>query len=102
MAVRSQVGFRIDGVPDHLALFGEGPSRVVLSVPEPAVAEVRARADAAGVGWQDLGMAGGDRLVVEGLVDVPVADATAAWQAALPDALDVSVTSSGGSAPTVA
>jgi phosphoribosylformylglycinamidine synthase len=102
MAVRSQVGFRIEGVPDHLALFGEGPSRVVLSVPEPAFADVLARADAAGVGWQGLGMAGGDRLVVEGLVDIRMADATAAWQAALPDALDVSVPSSGGGTPTVA
>ena len=49
--------------------------------------EVLARAAAAGVVARILGQPGGDRLVVEGLVDVSVADATAAWRDALPGAL---------------
>jgi phosphoribosylformylglycinamidine synthase subunit PurL len=87
MAVRSGVGFRVTGVPDHAALFGEGPSRVILCVPERAVADVQARAAAAGLAQMELGAAGGDRLVVEGLVDLALGDATAAWRDALPLAL---------------
>jgi hypothetical protein len=39
-----------------------------------------------------LGTAGGDRVVVEGLLDVPVAVAVEAWRAALPGALGEAVT----------
>jgi len=35
-----------------------------------------------------LGSAGGDRLVVTGLVDVSLAEATNTWRERLPDALD--------------
>ena len=45
------------------------------------------RADA-GVGFRVLGTAGGDRLVVDGLVDLGLAEATAAWRGRLPDLLD--------------
>jgi phosphoribosylformylglycinamidine synthase len=88
MSVRAGLGFRVSGIADHLALFGEGPSRVVLSVPASALAEVQVRVEAAGVGWTLLGLAGGDRLAVEGLLDVPVAAAVAAWRDALPAALE--------------
>ncbi|MDQ1416954.1 MAG: hypothetical protein QOF81_2567, partial [Acidimicrobiaceae bacterium] len=37
------------------------------------------------------GLAGGDRLVVEGLVDLDLADAVASWRTALPRALGVEV-----------
>jgi hypothetical protein len=60
---------------------------VIVSVPAPALEEVRTRVAAAGVGWVPLGIGGGDRLVVEGLVDLALAEATAAWAHALPDAL---------------
>jgi phosphoribosylformylglycinamidine (FGAM) synthase-like enzyme len=89
MAVRSQVGFRVSGVADHVALFGEGPSRVIASVPPDGLQEVRSRADAASVGWTVLGQAGGDRLIVEGLLDVSIAAAVAAWRDSLPRALAV-------------
>ena len=42
---------------------------------------------AVGVPVTELGEAGGDRLVVQGLVNVSVADATAAAQGAIPNAL---------------
>ena len=38
-----------------------------------------------------LGEAGGDRLVVDGIVDVDVAEATEAWRTALPRALGLGV-----------
>ena len=42
---------------------------------------------AAGVACTELGTAGGDRLVVEGVVDIALADAMAAWRTRLPDQL---------------
>jgi phosphoribosylformylglycinamidine (FGAM) synthase-like enzyme len=87
MAVRSQVGFRVEGIADHIQLFGEGPSRLLVSVPAPALEEVRAAAATTGVGCAHLGTAGGDRLVCAGLLDLPLAAAVAAWRGALPNAL---------------
>ena len=89
MAVRSGVGFTVTGIADHAALFGESPSRVVLSVAPGQVAAVEAAAGDAGVTCSDLGEAGGDRLVVDGLVDVELARAITSWRAALPMSLGV-------------
>jgi phosphoribosylformylglycinamidine synthase subunit PurL len=89
MAVSSGVGFTVEGVVDHTGLFGEEPSRVLFSVPGPALADVERRVGSAGVGSARIGVAGGHRLVVAGLVDVPLADAEAAWRGALPSALGV-------------
>jgi phosphoribosylformylglycinamidine synthase len=88
MAVGSGVGFRVEGVADHRGLFSEASSRVVLCVAPDREADVLARAEAAGVPARSLGEAGGDRLVVEGLVDLDLAEATATWRNRLPDALD--------------
>jgi phosphoribosylformylglycinamidine synthase len=87
MAVRSGVGCSVFGVPGHGGLFSEAPSRVVVCV-EPAQAdEVVRRAGEAGVPVTELGEAGGDRIVVQGLVNVSVADATAAATGAIERAL---------------
>jgi phosphoribosylformylglycinamidine synthase len=72
MALGSGVGFRVGGVADHVALFGEGPSRVVVCVANATAAAVAGRAEDHGVEVVDLGRAGGDRMVVDGLVDVPL------------------------------
>jgi phosphoribosylformylglycinamidine synthase II len=89
MAVASGVGFEVTGVADHAALFGEGPSRVVLCVAREALAQVEARLLGAGIDHVRLGTAGGGRLVVDGLVDVALADAEGAWRDTLPRALGV-------------
>jgi phosphoribosylformylglycinamidine synthase II len=86
MAVRSGVGFSVGGVPTHAELFSESPSRVVVCVAGD-VDEVLERARAADVPAAVLGRAGGDRLVVEGLVDVALDDAVGAWRGAIPAAL---------------
>jgi phosphoribosylformylglycinamidine synthase subunit PurL len=88
MAVRSGVGFAVSGVATPAALFSESPSRVVVCVDPDLVPEVEARAAVAGVPASALGVAGGDRLVVAGLVDVSVADAVHAWRTAIPRALE--------------
>ncbi|HVA73844.1 MAG TPA: phosphoribosylformylglycinamidine synthase subunit PurL, partial [Acidimicrobiales bacterium] len=87
MAVRSGVGCRVAGIPDHVALFGEGPSRVLLSVPSGTLQRVLDLAESAGVPASVLGEAGGDRVVFEGLADIGVAETTRAWKGALPLAL---------------
>ncbi|MDQ6617559.1 MAG: phosphoribosylformylglycinamidine synthase subunit PurL [Actinomycetota bacterium] len=92
MAVRSGVGFIVPAgrLSGHSALFGEGPSRVVVSVAPQRVAAVVAAADAAHVPVSQLGSAGGDdRLVVGGLLDVDLADAVESWRSALPRALGI-------------
>jgi phosphoribosylformylglycinamidine synthase len=54
----------------------------------PDRARLLARAADAGVGFRVLGTAGGDRLVVDGLVDLDLAAATTAWRDRLPSLLD--------------
>jgi hypothetical protein len=51
-------------------------------------AELISRAAEAGVAFRVLGQTGGDRIVVEGLVDVGVAEAVADWRGRLPGLLD--------------
>jgi phosphoribosylformylglycinamidine synthase len=88
MAVSSGVGFEVAGIDGPGELFSEASSRVVACVEPKRVAEVLQRAEAAGVPVLELGTAGGDRLVVDGLVDLDLAEATAHWRNRLPLALD--------------
>ncbi|MEO7836550.1 MAG: phosphoribosylformylglycinamidine synthase subunit PurL [Acidimicrobiales bacterium] len=83
MAVRSGIGFRVAGVVGHAELFAESPSRVVACVAADRMDEVLAQAAAAGVAASLLGEAGGDRVVIEGLVDRGVKEATEAWSGAI-------------------
>jgi replication-associated recombination protein RarA len=46
-----------------------------------------AQAEAAGVSWSRLGRAEGDRLVVEGLVDLSLEELSSAWREAVPRAM---------------
>ncbi len=86
LSVRSGIGMRVAGVADHHELFTEAPSRVVVCTGDRAA--LISRAAGAGVAFRVLGEAGGDRLVVEGLYDVSVAEATEAWRDRLPALLD--------------
>ena len=52
------------GDRDDLALFGEGPSRIVASVPAPAARAFEALLREFAVPWRWIGRVGGDRLVV--------------------------------------
>ncbi|HWI03740.1 MAG TPA: phosphoribosylformylglycinamidine synthase subunit PurL [Acidimicrobiales bacterium] len=89
MAVRSETGFDVEVDAGHAGLFSEAPSRVIACVPPAALAEVTDRAGAAGVAVRALGTAGGDRLLVRGLVDLALADAVAAWKGDLPGKLQL-------------
>jgi phosphoribosylformylglycinamidine synthase len=73
-------------VADHHELFTEAPSRVVVCTTRRN--ELISRAAEAGVAFRVLGTAGGDRVVVEGLVDLDIAEVTASWRDCLPSRLD--------------
>ena len=89
-AVRAGVGCTVDGVSGLAELFSESPSRVVVGTTRPD--DVLAQAQAAGVPARVIGSAGGDRIVVTGLLDLAVSDALEAWRVALPGALGEPVT----------
>jgi phosphoribosylformylglycinamidine synthase len=91
MAVRSGVGVKAARVHDHAHLFAEAPGRVVVCVAAHTTTEVQERAERAGVPVTQLGLATGDRISVKDLVDVSLADATAAYRDRLPQALGTGV-----------
>ncbi|MGE0877246.1 MAG: phosphoribosylformylglycinamidine synthase subunit PurL [Acidimicrobiia bacterium] len=93
MAATSGVGLRVTGIADHRALFGEGASRLVVSVAPDRVNDLFRRAESAGVAATLLGSTGGDRFVVEGLLDLSVERVRDAYDSTLPRAFDSTVPS---------
>jgi phosphoribosylformylglycinamidine synthase len=83
MMVKSGTGCRLGPVAGYAELFGEGPSRVLVSVPPAWLATVRERSSEAGVPATDLGVGGGDTLVIHGLLELSLADALSSWRGAL-------------------
>jgi hypothetical protein len=60
---------------------------VIVAVDPARAGEVTRRSQQAGVPVCRLGRAGGNRIVVDSLVDVSVGDAVREWRSALPRAL---------------
>ena len=87
MVATSGTGATVARVADHVELFGESPSRVVVCVDPDRLTAVLNVCEAAGVPTARIGVAGGDRFAVKGLVDVAVDDVVTAWRGRLPDAL---------------
>ena len=69
------------------ALFGESPSRAVVTCAEQDAPRIEAAAHAEGVPCVRLGATGGDRFAIPGLVDEPLADLAAAYFGGLESAL---------------
>lgn len=92
MVARSGVGAHLARVPDHRALFGEGPSRVLCCVDPERLTDVLAAAEAVAVPTTRIGLATGDRLIVKGLLDVAVDDVRHAHEDRLPEALGAGTT----------
>ncbi|MGH9297142.1 MAG: AIR synthase-related protein, partial [Acidimicrobiales bacterium] len=86
LCCRSMLGVVVSGVASVAELFAELPARVVVCTNGPDESRVLAAASDAGVPAGVIGSAGGDRLVVEGLIDLPVADLRRLRSARLPDA----------------
>jgi hypothetical protein len=66
-----------------VALFGEGPARIVISCRPEDVSAVSKLAAEAGVGVTALGRVRGNRLVWPGAIDLKLAEAQARWSTAL-------------------
>jgi phosphoribosylformylglycinamidine synthase subunit PurL len=73
-------------------LFGEAPSRVVVSLAAADEAGVRQALQSAGVPFREMGEVTGERLVISDLIDVSVADLEAAWERTIPAAMDSATT----------
>ncbi len=80
MAAASEVGFRGARIHNHLQLFGEAPSLVLVAVKADMLGAVEATALAAGVAVTRIGLATGDRFFVKDLIDVGLAEVVARWQ----------------------
>jgi phosphoribosylformylglycinamidine synthase subunit PurL len=91
MAVAGGVGLRGTGV-DVAGAFSEASGRVVACVAPRHLDEVRRRCADGGVAVRDLGVAGGDRLVLEGVVDLPLDDVVRAHRDTLPRLMSTATT----------
>ena len=88
MAMASGKGMKISlkeqRGPAHGLLFGEDQARYVIAVPADLANFVQANAENAGVPFRALGTVSGDRIVVDTLIDVVVADLSKAHEAWFP------------------
>ncbi|MBI4288312.1 MAG: phosphoribosylformylglycinamidine synthase subunit PurL [Chloroflexi bacterium] len=66
-----------------VALFGESPSRIVVSLPPGKVKDFEGVVAGYGAALTRLGVVGGDRLVVPGLIDLSVVEMERAWRGGL-------------------
>ena len=87
MAVASGVGFTAARIADHAELFSESAGRAVLCVQPDELRAVLDVLEAHGVPHARIGVAGGDRMVVKDLLDVPLEQAVTEWRERLPRAL---------------
>ena len=75
------------GPPPLAALVGESASRALLAVPPESAGDLETLAAEAGVPATRLGTTGSDRLVVPGVLDLPLSQLRDAYEGALPRAL---------------
>jgi phosphoribosylformylglycinamidine synthase len=71
-------------LPPHVLLFGESASRALVSVSPAKEGSLRGLAATRGVPFARLGETGGPRAVIDGMVDVPVAELAKVWEGAIP------------------
>jgi phosphoribosylformylglycinamidine synthase len=87
MAAKSGIGVSVARVANAAELFAEGPSRVVVCVDPESMGIVENICEQAGVPVSRIGVAGGDRFSVKGLVDLPLSEVVDAWTNHIPSAL---------------
>ena len=87
LALSDHMGAGRDDVARGCALFGEAPTRILVSVADGNADAVRARVGAAGVPVRGAGRTGGTRIRIDGrggtLLDVAVADVETVWMQGL-------------------
>jgi phosphoribosylformylglycinamidine synthase subunit PurL len=90
--IEGSLGARVrlpGGGDPALRAFGEGASVIVLSVEPSRVRDVLSAIAAVGAPAQEIGEVGGERLVIEEVCDVSVAELSDAWSKGLTRALGV-------------
>lgn len=89
MAMASGLGAKVSLAdkrgPAHALLFGEDQARYIIAVPADLANFVEASAEGSGVPFRSLGTVSGDRLVVDDLIDIAVADLTIAHETWFPN-----------------
>ena len=80
MAIRSGVGVQVDPGVD---LFGEGPHRYLVAVPDGLAHDATTALGASGAPHREIGRFGGDEIVLD-TATVPLAEATRVWRNAIP------------------
>ena len=87
-AIVGDVGVRIElgsaGLPDHVALFSESASRVLVSAWPGRERELERVAEQMGVPFARVGITGGWAIEFDGLFGVPVRDALVIYEGAIP------------------
>jgi len=94
MVAKSKFGISVARTPDTLSLFGEGPSRVLVSINPENMNDLLSRAERVNIPTTRLGLVGGDRFIVKDLIDVPKETIDSAFVTHLPNALGVGTISS--------
>ncbi len=92
MAVRSGLGVNVARVADAAELFAESPSRVVVCVAPDQLQTVLNVCEHLGVPTARIGVAGGDRITVKGLLDLALDEVVATWRDRLPAQLGAGTT----------
>lgn len=69
-------------------LFGEVPSRIIVSVSPEHVDAAQQRLQTAGVPCIDLGEVVGDRLIIQDVLDLPVPELEATWERTIPAVME--------------
>jgi phosphoribosylformylglycinamidine synthase len=93
-AIAGGTGFAVGlpgDLPPHVALFSESASRVVASVDPERAAELEDMAGTLGVPLARVGETGGPRILVDGVLELALAEATAAYEEAIPRLLGAPV-----------
>jgi phosphoribosylformylglycinamidine synthase subunit PurL len=86
-AIAGATGFAVSiagDEPPHVGLFAESASRAVVSVDASRAAELEDAAADFGVPLTRLGETGGPRIVVDGVFEMPLAEATGIYEHAIP------------------
>jgi phosphoribosylformylglycinamidine synthase len=86
MAMASGIGVELDRAPlaAHAFWFGEDQARYIVTVPATVAEKIMARLRAAGVMARQLGLTGGDALILEGERPIPVAKLRERFEGWLP------------------
>ena len=92
MAARSGLGVSAARIADAAELFSESPSRVVVCVDAEQVTTIEKVCAEADVPVARIGVAGGDRFTVKGLVDLPLSAVRSSWTDRLPATLGAGTT----------